>query len=88
MNTHKFFGGLTIPQLISLSSFILGIITIYIHLEVRVAEINVDLINIKQDLSMHKAENRKDFETLHDDISSGNKEILRNINEIQVYLRK
>ena len=84
---QKLLGGLTITQFISIVSFVMGIITIYIHLEVRVAEINVDLFNLKQDLRMHKVENRKDFETLHYDISSGNKEILRNVNEIQIYLR-
>jgi hypothetical protein len=80
-------GGLTLTQFISLVTFVMGIITIYIHLEVRVAEINVDLANLKQDLRMHKSENQKDFETLHYDISFGNKEILRNVNEIQIYLR-
>ena len=83
----KLAGGLSITQFISVITFVMGIITIYIHLEVRVAEINVDLVNLKQDLRNHKAENRTDFETLHYDISSGNKEILRNVNEIQIYLR-
>jgi hypothetical protein len=87
MTPKKLLGGLTITQFLSIVSFVMGIITIYIHLEVRVAEINVDLVNLKQDLRMHKSENRKDFETLHYDISSGNKEILRNVNEIQIYLR-
>lgn len=86
MNARRFFGGLTIPQLVSLATFILGIITIYIHLEVRIAEINVDLVNLKQDFRVHKADNRKDFEILHNDLNSGTKEILRNINEIQIYL--
>jgi hypothetical protein len=84
---QKLPGGLTLTQFISVVTFVMGIITIYIHLEVRVAEINVDLANLKQDMRMHKSENQKDFETLHYDISSGNKEILRNVNEIQIYLR-
>ncbi|MGA3013541.1 MAG: hypothetical protein ABSD71_05860 [Bacteroidales bacterium] len=86
MTLKKLTGGLTITRILSIVSFMMGIINIYVHLEVRVAEINVNLVYIKQDLQMYKSENRKDFETLHGDISSGNKEILRNVNEILIYL--
>jgi len=63
----------------------------YFHLgfiwEIRLAEINVELSNLKQDLVFHKADNRKDLETLRSDLKSDTKEILRKIDEIEIYLR-
>lgn len=53
----------------------------------RLAEINVELFNMKQDLVLHKTDNRKDLEILRSDLKVDTKEILRKIDEIQIYLR-
>ena len=87
MTTKPEFFGIPLPHLISLFSFAAGVISIWIHLEIRIAGINVDLANLKQELVFHKAENRKDFEMLHNNMNTDTKEILRKIDEIQIYLR-
>jgi hypothetical protein len=87
MTTKTSFFGMPLPHFISLFSFVIGVVSIWIHLEIRIAEINVDLANLKQDLVFHKSENRKDFEVLHNDLHTDTKEILQKIDEIQIYLR-
>lgn len=79
--------GLNISQLISIAGFILGIVTIWIHLEIRIAEINVDLTNLKQDFLTHKTDNRKDLDILRTENNKNTREILRKVDEIQIYLR-
>jgi hypothetical protein len=78
--------GLSVPQFFSLVSFLIAVISIWVHMEIRLAEINVEIINMKQDLFVHKADNRKDIEMIHADIKSDNKEILGKIDQIQLYI--
>jgi hypothetical protein len=87
MNSKQTLFGLPLPQAIGLFSFLTVIISIWIHLEISLAELNVEIANLKQDLLIHKSENRKDLETLQTDINTDTKEILRKIDEIQIYLR-
>jgi len=87
MGTKYTIFGLPLPQAISLFTFLVAIISIWVHMEIRLAEINVELSNLKQDLVFHKADNRKDLETLRSDLKSNTKEILRKIDEIEIYLR-
>ncbi|MEI7663599.1 MAG: hypothetical protein WCK34_15430 [Bacteroidota bacterium] len=87
MNARANLAGLSLSQLVGVAGFIIGCVTIWIHLEVRIAEINVDLTNLKQDILTHKSDNRRDFETLRSDISKSSEEILRKVDEIQIYLR-
>ncbi|MFZ4522783.1 MAG: hypothetical protein ACOYNC_13825 [Bacteroidales bacterium] len=87
MKTGTSLAGMNVSQLVSISGFIVGIVTIWIHLEIRIAEINVDLTNLKQDLLLHKTDNRKDLEILRTEINTDTKEILRKVDEIQIYLR-
>ena len=75
------------PQAISLLTFLVAIVSIWVHIEIRLAEINVELFNMKQDLILHKSDNRKDLESLRIDLKGDTKEILRKIDEIQIYLR-
>ena len=82
--THIF--GLPLPQFISLLTFLIAVISIWVHMEIRLAEINVEIINLKQDLLLHKSDNRKDLDLIRADIKSDNKEILRKIDEIQIYI--
>ncbi|MCK9422086.1 MAG: hypothetical protein M0Q38_05775 [Bacteroidales bacterium] len=56
-----------------MASFFVGLVSIWIHLEIRIAEINVDLTSLKQDMIVHKADNRKDFELNRTDIGSDTK---------------
>jgi hypothetical protein len=79
--------GMSLSQIISLAGFIIGFVTIWIHLEIRIAEINVDLTNLKQDILLHKTDNRKDFELLRSDNAANTREILRKVDEMQIYLR-
>jgi hypothetical protein len=83
---HTIFG-LPLPQTISLFSFITVVISIWVHMEISLAGLNVDIVNLKQDMMIHKADNRKDFETQHSEITTDTKEIIRKIDEIQIYLR-
>lgn len=78
---------MNLAQAISLATFLIGFITIWIHLEIRIAEVNVEVVNIKQDLAMHKTENRNDFELLRNENNANIREILQKIDEIQIYLR-
>jgi hypothetical protein len=87
MSTRSSIAGMNMSQLISLAGFIIGFVTIWIHLEISIAEINVDLANLKQDVIMHKTDNRKDLEVLRTEINTDTKEILRKVDEIQIYLR-
>ena len=66
---------------------IIGFVTIWIHLEISIAEIYVDLSNLKQDLIVHKSDNRKDMEILRSENSNNTKVILEKVDEIQIYLR-
>ena len=56
-------------------------------MEIRLAEINIELTNLKQDLLLHKSDNRKDIDAIRADIKTDTKEILKKIDEIQIYLR-
>jgi len=87
MNPKPTFFGLPLPQAIALFSFLTIVISIWIHLEIRLAEVNVEIINLKQDQLIHKADNRRDFELLQNGINTDTREILRKIDEIQIYLR-
>jgi len=76
-----------IAQSISLFTFLVAIISIWIHMEIRIAEINVEIANMKQDLLLHKADNQNDINLIRSDIKTDTKEILKRIDEIQIYLR-
>jgi len=80
--------GLPILQAISLSTFIMGVISVWIHLEIQIAAINVEIINLKKNVEAHCAENRKELDALKIDIKSDTREILKKIDEINLYLRK
>ena len=79
--------GIPVPQAISFLTFLVVIISIWVHMEIRLAEINVEIVNIKQDLLAHKIDNRNDFGIIRTDIKSDTREILKKIDEIQIYLR-
>ena len=87
MNPRPNLAGMSISQLVSIAGFIMGFVTIWIHLEIRIAEINVELTNLKQDVVMHKTDNRKDLEILRTENNMNIREILRKVDEIQIYLR-
>jgi hypothetical protein len=87
MNNRSNLAGMNVSQLVSIAGFIVGIVTIWIHLEIRIAQIDVDLTNLKQDMIIHKTDNRKDLEILRTEINTDTKEILRKVDEIQIYLR-
>ena len=70
----------------SFFSFLIAIISIWVHMEIRLAELNVEIVNLKQDLMVHKSDNRKDFETLRLDIHTDIREILRRMDD--VYLKR
>jgi len=55
-------------------------------MEIRLAEINVEIVNLKQDLFVHKSDNRKDMEMIRSHINADNNEILGNIDQIQLYI--
>ena len=86
MKEWKIFG-LPLPQAISLLTFLVAIISVWVHMEIRLAEVTVELTNFKQDLIFHKADNSRDLENLRTDIKSDTREILKKIDEIQIYLR-
>ena len=87
MTPRSSFTGMNIYQFGSIAGFILGIVTIWIHLEIRIAEINVDLTNLKQEMMNHKTDNRKDLDILRTENNKNTREILRKVDEIQIYLR-
>jgi hypothetical protein len=78
---------LPFPQAISLATFIAGVISVWIHLEIQISAINVEIINLKKNVEQHCTENRKELDALKIDIKSDTREILKKIDEIQVYLR-
>jgi len=45
--------------------------------------LNVEIANLKQDLLLHKNDNTRSFDVIRSDT----KEILKRIDEIQIYLR-
>ena len=79
--------GFPILQAISLATFIAGIISVWVHLEIQIAAINVEIINLKKNVEQHIADNRNEIDALKIDIKSDTREILKQVNEIQVYLR-
>ena len=79
--------GMPISQAISMFTFLIAIISIWVHMEIRIAQINVELTNMKQDFLLHKTDNRKDLLLIRSDIKTDTKEILKRIDEIQIYLR-
>jgi len=87
MQTKPTILGMPIAQSISLFTFLVAIISIWIHMEIRIAEINVEIANMKQDLLLHKADNQNDINLIRSDIKTDTKEILKRIDEIQIYLR-
>ena len=87
MTTKTTILGMPVAQAISLLTFLIAIISIWVHMEIRIAQINVELTNMKQDFLLHKTDNRKDLLLIRSDIKSDTKEILKRIDEIQIYLR-
>ena len=87
MTTKPTILGMPIVQAISLFTFLIAIISIWVHMEIRIAQINVELTNMKQDFLLHKTDNRKDLLLIRSDIKTDTKEILKRIDEIQIYLR-
>ena len=87
MTTKSTILGMPITQAISLFTFLIAIISIWVHMEIRIAQINVELTNMKQDFLLHKTDNRKDLLLIRSDIKTDTKEILKRIDEIQIYLR-
>ena len=87
MTTKSTILGMPIAQAISLFTFLIAIISIWVHMEIRIAQINVELTNMKQDFLLHKTDNRKDLLLIRSDIKTDTKEILKRIDEIQIYLR-
>ena len=79
--------GLPLMQAIGFLSFIVTIASVWVHMEIRIAEINVQITGLKEDLQFHKTDNRKDFEVLQGNARSDTREILSRIDEIQIYLR-
>ena len=77
-----------LSQAISLFGMIATIISIWVRVEIRLAELNIEIANVKQDMVIHKEDNRRDFENLRNDIHSDTREILGRVDEIQIYLRK
>lgn len=87
MNSRFTLFGLPLPQAIAFFSFLIAIISIWFHMEISLAELNIEISTVKQDLMVHKADNRRDFENLRADINTDTREILRKVDEIQIYLR-
>ena len=87
MNARTGIPGLTLSQIVTIAGFIIGFVTIWIHLEIRIAEVNVEITNLKQDMILHKSDNRKDLEMLRSDNAGNTQEIIRRVDEIQIYLR-
>ena len=87
MTTKSTILGMPIAQAISLFTFLIAIISIWVHMEIRIAQINIELTNMKQDFLLHKTDNRKDLLLIRSDIKTDTKEILKRIDEIQIYLR-
>ena len=75
-------------RLAALVSLAAGVLSVWVHLETRLAEINVEIVNLKQDIAVHRAANQRDHETLHNDLVAGTREIVQKIDEIQIYLRR
>ena len=87
MNARVSLAAVNVPQAVSIAGFIIGFVTIWIHLEIRIAEVYVDLTNLKQDMIVHKTDNRKDMEILRSENNNNTKVILEKVDEIQIYLR-
>ena len=87
MNTKHSIFGLTLTQAVSLVTLVTAVIGIWVHLEIGLAEVNVEIVDLKQDLVIHKTDNQQDFENLQTYIHKETREILRKIDEIQIYLR-
>ena len=87
MTTKHSIFGLTLTQAVRLFTLLTAIISIWVHLEISLAEVNVEIINLKQDLVNHKTDNRKDFENLQTSIPNETTEILRKVDGIEIYLR-
>ena len=88
MNPKHTLFGLPLPQAIGLFSFMIAIVSIWVQMEIRLAELNVEITNLKQDMMIHKSDNRRDMDSQRSDINTDMKEIIRKIDEIQIYLRK
>ena len=50
INARAFLSALNVPQAISITGFIIVFITIWIHLEMRIAEINADITILKSEI--------------------------------------
>ena len=86
MKEWKLFG-LSFPHAISLLTFIAAIISVWVHLEIQIASVNVEIINIKKNMDTYWSDYRKEMDALKVDIKSDTREILKQVNEIQIYLR-
>ncbi len=87
MTRRSYIFGLPFPQAISLLTFLLAIISIWVHMEIQLAELKVEITNFNQDLLLHKTDNTRSFEIIRSDIKSNTMVILKRIDEIQIYLR-
>ena len=83
---HTIFG-IPLGQAIALLGLLAGVASVWVHLEIRLAELNIEIVNLKQELTTHKGDNRRDFELLHSEIAGNTREIVQKIDGIEGWLR-
>jgi len=78
--------GIDLPLFMFLFSLTVSLITFYMHIEVSITKLDVELAALRADYLRHIDANAADFSEIKASFESRNKEIIKKIDDIQAFL--
>jgi hypothetical protein len=83
---NKTIFGIEVPLFIFLFSLALSLITFYVHIEVCITKLDIELAELRNDYLRHIQSNSADFSDIKATFEARNKEIIKKIDDIQTFL--
>jgi hypothetical protein len=86
INKKKTIFGIEVPLFIFLFSLGLSLVTFYVHIEVCITKLDIELAELRNDYLRHIQSNSVDFSDIKATFEARNKEIIKKIDDIQTFL--
>jgi hypothetical protein len=78
--------GIEVPLFIFLFSLALSLLSFYVHIEVCITKLDIQLAELRNDYLRHIQSNSVDFSDIKSTFEARNKEIIKKIDDIQTFL--
>jgi hypothetical protein len=78
--------GIEVPLFIFLFSLALSLVTFYVHIEVCITKLDIELAELRNDYLRHIQSNSADFSDIKATFEARNKELIKKIDDIQTFL--